>query len=185
MRLPAPILAAFLSLVPLLPSGASIGPAEPAGHAGLIRDRLSNANQWRDHIMVVAHRAGWKEKGQVVRAENSKAAIDNAVAIGVEMVELDVRRSKDGVLVVMHDETLNRTTTCRGPVSSLTLAALRACRLIVEGTGIVTDETVPTLSDMLAHSRGRILVNIDNKLEPEDLVEMSQRRAGSTWPTVS
>lgn len=173
MRLTAPIpavfLAAFLALFPLLPSGASIPRADQAGQ---IRERLANANRFRDHVMVVAHRAGWKENGQVVRAENSRAAIDHAAAIGVEMVELDVRRSKDGVLVVMHDETLNRTTTCRGPVSSLTLAALRACRLIVEGTGIVTDETVPTLSDMLAHSRGRILVNIDNKLEPEDLVEI-------------
>ncbi len=172
MRLTAPIFAALFSLVPLLPSDASIGPTEPAGHARLIRDRLANANQWRDHIMVVAHRAGWKEMGEVVRAENSKAAIDNAVAIGVEMVELDVRRSKDGVLVVMHDATLERTTTCRGKVSDTTLATLRACRLIVEGSGIVTDEAVPTLAEMLIHARGRIFVNIDNKLEPEDLVEI-------------
>ncbi|MBW8320426.1 MAG: glycerophosphodiester phosphodiesterase family protein, partial [Rhizobium sp.] len=169
MRLTAPILAAFLALFPLLPSGASIPQAD---HAGLIRERLADANRFRDHVMVVAHRAGWKENGQVVRAENSKAAIDHAAAIGVEMVELDVRRSRDGVLVVMHDETLERTTTCRGKVADLTLAALKACRLIVEGTGIITDETMPTLAEMLIHARGRILINIDNKLEPEDLTEI-------------
>lgn len=43
---------------------------------------------------------------------------------------------------------------------------------MVEGTGIVTDEPVPTLAEMLLHAKGRILVNIDNKLEPEDLVEI-------------
>jgi glycerophosphoryl diester phosphodiesterase len=178
MRLTAPILAAFLSLVPLLPSDASISSTSPVGQAGLIRARLTDANRFRDHVMVVAHRAGWKENGQVVRAENSKAAIDHAAAIGVEMVELDVRRSKDGVLVVLHDETLNRTTTCRGEVSDAMLATLKACRLIVEGTGIVTDETVPTLSEMLIHARGRILVNIDNKLEPEDLIEIVETARG-------
>ncbi|GEO83511.1 glycerophosphoryl diester phosphodiesterase [Ciceribacter naphthalenivorans] len=131
-----------------------------------------DANRWRDHVMVVAHRAGWKEGGQEVRAENSKAAIDHAAAIGVEMVELDVRRTRDGALVVMHDATLERTTTCRGAVADFMLDALKACRLVVEGTGIVTDEPVPTLVDMLSHAKGRILVNIDNKLEPEDLVEI-------------
>ena len=180
MRLTAPFLAAFLALLPLVPSDASIGSLGQVGRAGLIRARLNDANLYRDHVMVVAHRAGWKENGKVVRAENSKAAIDHAAAIGVEMVELDVRRSKDGVLVVMHDATLERTTTCQGQVSDRTLAELRVCRLMVEGTGIVTDEVIPTLAEMLAHARGRILINIDNKLEPEDLVEIvdTARREG-------
>lgn len=178
MRLTAPIIAALLSLMPVLSSDASI---PKSGHAALIGERLSNANLWRDHVMVVAHRAGWKENGSVVRAENSRAAIDNAAAIGVEMVELDVRRSRDGALVVMHDATLERTTTCRGEVSDLLLAQLKACRLIVEGSRIVTNEAVPTLAEMLAHAKGRVLVNIDNKLEPEDLPEMVEiaRRLGN------
>lgn len=180
MRLTAPLLAAFLALLPLVPSDASIGSLGQVDRADLIRARLNEANLYRDHVMVVAHRAGWKENGKVVRAENSKAAIDHAAAIGVEMVELDVRRSKDGVLVVMHDATLERTTTCQGQVSDRTLAELRGCRLMVEGTGILTDEVVPTLAEMLAHARGRILINIDNKLEPEDLVEIvdTARREG-------
>lgn len=180
MRLTAPLLAAFLALLPLVPSDASIGSLGQVDRADLIRARLNDANLYRDHVMVVAHRAGWKENGKVVRAENSKAAIDHAAAIGVEMVELDVRRSKDGVLVVMHDATLERTTTCQGQVSDRTLAELRGCRLMVEGTGILTDEVVPTLAEMLAHARGRIIINIDNKLEPEDLVEIvdTARREG-------
>jgi glycerophosphoryl diester phosphodiesterase len=123
--------------------------------------------------MVVAHRAGWKKEGVVVRAENSFAAIDHAVSTGVEMVELDVRRSKDGALVIMHDETLDRTTTCRGKVAEFTLAALRTCRLVVEGDRRPTDEHVFTLEEAMLHSRGRILINIDNKLEPQALVEVA------------
>lgn len=169
MRLIVPFVATILSFVPALPSGAYI---PEASHAGMIRERLSDANRWRDHVMVVAHRAGWKENGRVVRAENSKAAIDHSASLSVEMVELDVRRTLDGALVVMHDATLERTTTCKGAVAEQSLVTLRTCRLMVEGTGIVTDEPVPTLAEMLLHAKGRILVNIDNKLEPEDLVEI-------------
>ncbi len=177
MRLIVPFIAVFLSLVPIFPSDAYIS---ETGHATRIRERLTDANRWRDHVMVVAHRAGWKENGKVVRAENSRDAIDHSVSLGVDMVELDVRRTQDGALVVMHDATLERTTTCKGAVVERRFAALRTCRLVVEGTGIVTDEPVPTLEEMLLHAKGRILVNIDNKLEPEDLVDIvdSARRIG-------
>ncbi|MCL6705635.1 glycerophosphodiester phosphodiesterase family protein [Pseudomonas sp. R2.Fl] len=172
MRLTPPILATLLSLVPSFAATTASNPPS-SSPSRLIVERLTDANRFRDHVMVVAHRAGWKEQGVPVRAENSRAAILNAAAVGVEMVELDVRRSADGALVVMHDATLERTTTCSGEVARHTLAQLRACRLKVEGSGIVTDETVPTLAEMLAVARGRILVNIDNKLEPEDLPEIA------------
>lgn len=177
MRRLAPMLAALLLVAPTIATDASM-PA--GGRSSLIRERLSDANRWRDHVMVVAHRAGWKEDGRTVRPENSKAAIDNAVSLGVEMVELDVRRSSDGMLVVMHDPTLDRTTSCGGAVSDLPLDDLRRCRLKVEASGATTGETVPTFEEMLAHARGRILVNVDNKLEPEDLPEIVEvaRRLG-------
>lgn len=173
MRLMQAFLATSMVLTPAL-AGDALRPLPRGTDAGDIHQRLTHANFNRDHVMVVAHRAGWKEDGQAVRAENSMAAIDNAARLGVEMVELDVRRARDGALVVMHDATLERTTTCRGPVEARTLSELRACRLVVEGSGIVTDERVPTLEEMLVHARDRILVNIDNKLEPEDLPEIAR-----------
>ena len=139
----------------------------------LIHERLNSANQWRDHVMVVAHRAGWKVNGVPVRAENSFAAIDHAATSGIEMVELDIRRSKDGVLVIMHDETLDRTTNCQGRVADWTLTALRRCRLVIEGSRQVTEERVATLAEAMLHARGRVLINIDNKLEPEALIEIA------------
>jgi len=157
--------AAFLAL--LLAALALPHPAvAQPGRAEQVKARLADANGWRDHVMVVAHRGGWKEDGAIILPENSRAAIRRSIALGVEIVELDVRLSADGALVVMHDSWLDRTTTCSGEVGRYTLAELRACRLVVEGSHVVSDETVPTLAEMLAETRGRILVNVDNKGGP-------------------
>lgn len=134
-----------------------------------ILERFEHANLWRDHVMIVAHRGGWMENGRIVHAENSIEGIRNAVALGVEMVEIDVRKSKDGEFVVLHDSWLDRTTSCRGEVVQRTVAELKQCRLVIEGSGVETAESVPTLRDMLAATRDQVLVNIDNKLDVEDL----------------
>ncbi len=116
-----------------------------------ILDRFEHANQWRDHVMVAAHRAGSMQAGKTLYAENSIAAVEGSIAMGAEIVEVDIRRSKDGEFVVMHDSWLDRTTTCRGEV---------------------TKYTVSTLRDMLAATKDRILINLDNKLEVGDLLGM-------------
>lgn len=134
-----------------------------------ILDRLENANQWRDHVMIVAHRGGWKEGGRIRNAENSMAGVRRSIELGVEIVELDVQKSKDGEYIVLHDSWLDRTTTCKGRAVERTLAELKDCRLVVEGTGEVTAESVPALRDMFAVTRDRVMVNIDNKMEVEDL----------------
>ncbi|TIS54123.1 glycerophosphodiester phosphodiesterase family protein [Mesorhizobium sp.] len=160
----------WLSLLLSAALAASIGEAS-AGEtrAGQILDRFEHANQWRDHVMVAAHRAGGMQAGKTLYPENSIAAVEASIALGAEIVEVDVRRSKDGDFVVMHDSWLDRTTTCKGEVAERTVAELKACRLVVEGTGAVTDETVSTLREMLTATRGRILINIDNKLDVESL----------------
>ncbi|TPN48585.1 MULTISPECIES: glycerophosphodiester phosphodiesterase family protein [unclassified Mesorhizobium] len=140
--------------------------------AGQILDRFEHANQWRDHVMVAAHRAGSMQTGKTLYAENSLAAVEGSIAMGAEIVEVDIRRSKDGEFVVMHDSWLDRTTTCKGEVVKYTLAELRTCRLVIEGTRAVTNETVSTLREMLMATRDRILINLDNKLEVGDLPGM-------------
>jgi glycerophosphoryl diester phosphodiesterase len=134
-----------------------------------IRERLAHANAWRDHVMVVAHRAGGLQAGKTRFPENSLAAAENAIALGAEMIEIDVQKSKDGEYVVLHDSWLDRTSTCKGVLAEKTLAELKKCQLVIEGTGAVTRETVPTLREMLAVTRDRIFVNIDNKLELDEL----------------
>lgn len=151
-------------------AGAFLSFLSPAVHAAETRaeqilERFSNANQWRDHVMIVAHRSGGLQAGKTRYAENSLAALNAAIAAGAEMVEVDVRRSADGEFVVMHDSWLDRTTTCRGEVIRRTLAELRTCRLVIEGTGTATQEPVSTLREFLEAAKDRILVNIDNKLD--------------------
>lgn len=157
-------------------AAAAIGVGSPAfaetTRVDQILRRFENANQWRDHVMIVAHRGGWMERGVIVHPENSFEGIESSVALGVEMVEIDVRRSKDGEYVVMHDSWLDRTTDCKGEVVQRTVAELKQCRLVVEGSRRVSGETVPTLREMLAFTKDKVLVNIDNKLEAEDLAGM-------------
>ncbi len=58
--------------------------------------------------------------------ENTFSAFDKALSLGVDQVELDVHFSKDGHIVVIHDDNLDRTTNGSGPVSGQTLAQLRS-----------------------------------------------------------
>lgn len=84
------------------------------------------------------------------------------------MAEIDVVRTADGELVLMHDATLDRTTTATGPVASLTLAQLRAVRLRAGAGGpdaAATTEPVPTLREALLLARGRVLLNLDLKAD--------------------
>lgn len=108
-------------------------------------------------VLVVAHRGA---HGDV--PENSLAAIDRAVEIGAHFVEVDVRQTKDGVFVIMHDLTLDRTTTGTGEVAEHTYAELQALRLLHNGKP--TAHTIPKLEEALQHAKGRILLDIDFKV---------------------
>lgn len=111
-------------------------------------------------VMVVSHRGCWK-----YTAENSLSGIDKCVALGVDMVEIDVRRTRDGDMVLMHDETVDRTTNGHGKVRDLTAREVRSLRQRAHGGGNepLTDRHVPTLDEALDRVKGRILVNLDIK----------------------
>ena len=98
--------------------------------------------------------------------ENTLAAFEKAIELGTYRIEMDVRRSRDGHIVVMHDATVDRTTNGTGRVSDLTLAELKRLRL--GGTA----ETVPTLREALVCARGRtkLLVEIKEVGLAEDVV---------------
>ena len=75
-------------------------------------------------VTVVAHRADWR-----FAPENSLAAIESSIRLGADVVELDVQKTKDGQLILMHDKTLDRTTTGKGKVAEWTLDSIRTLRL--------------------------------------------------------
>src|SRR5690606_18694511 len=105
--------------------------------------------------IVVAHRGNWR-----YAPENSIAAIENAIKLGVDVVEVDVQKTKDGKLILMHDKTLNRTTTGKGKVADWTLDAINDLWLR-NGAGIKTKHRVPTLEEALLVAKGKIMVNLD------------------------
>lgn len=149
--------------LPLLLAAALIPNLATAGEGGVAarRDLLAAADSPR--VMVVAHRACWRGT-----AENSIAAIDACVAMGVDMVEIDVWRTRDGALILMHDESVDRTTNGTGRVADLTLAQVRALRLRAGAGGPAAPVTAlapPTLGEAMEAARGRILVNLDAKAD--------------------
>lgn len=117
-----------------------------------LKEKLSTLN---GKIMVCAHRAT-----EIDKPENSLVAIQNAINQQIEMVELDVRETKDGELVLMHDATLNRTTNGTGNVSSYTLQQIIGFNLYKEN-GSLTTEKIPTLKEVFDLARGKIYINLD------------------------
>jgi glycerophosphoryl diester phosphodiesterase len=106
-------------------------------------------------VLVAAHRGDWRNY-----AENCMEGIESCIRMGVDMVEIDVARTKDGHLVLMHDRTVNRTTNGRGAVGSLTLKKIRNLRLR-NGLGRITDFRVPTFEEAMLTAKGRIRINVD------------------------
>lgn len=120
-------------------------------------------------LIVIAHR-GCHEAAPLHHLqstpENSRAALMQCVALGADVMETDVRRSRDGHLVIMHDDSVERTTNGTGKVADLSLAQLKALHLRQDEGGVraaLTDETVLTLDEMLALARDRIVLNLDVK----------------------
>ena len=97
--------------------------------------------------LVAAHRGG-----AALWPENSLTAFRGALALGVDALEFDVHLTADREPVVIHDATLDRTTTGHGPVRALTLARLQALRLL-DRAGSPSADTVPTLAQVLELAR--------------------------------
>lgn len=75
-------------------------------------------------------------------------------------IELDIQPTKDGNFICMHDETLDRTSTGKGPIKDYTTEELKKF-VLRSGNGIKTRQPIPTLKEALNVCKGRILVNID------------------------
>lgn len=106
-------------------------------------------------VLVAAHRGDWRNY-----TENCLEGIESCIKMGVDIVEIDVARTKDGHLVLMHDKTIDRTTNGKGKVSDFMLEEIRGMRL-KNGLGRVTDFQIPTLEEAMLTAKDRIMVNID------------------------
>lgn len=113
----------------------------------------------KQSVLVVSHRGDWRNA-----PENSLQAFQNCIDMGVDMVELDLKKTKDGELILMHDNTLNRTTNGTGKPEDFTLAELKELRL-KNGAGCLTRHKIPTLRETMLLCKGKILVNVDKGYE--------------------
>ncbi len=105
-------------------------------------------------VLVTAHRARHTRY-----PENSLAAIRDAIAGGADIVEVDVRTTRDGRMILMHDSDIDRTTDGRGKVKDLTWKELQQYHL--QGGGDTC--RIPLLEEALLTARGRIMVDLDMK----------------------
>lgn len=116
-------------------------------------------NDPNGRIMVAAHRGDW-----LYAPENTLSAVYNAIALGVDMIEIDVRRTRDGQLILMHDETVDRMTNGSGMVTELTFDTLLSLHVKESqggDTAAFTDEHIPTLEEVMNLVKGKAFVNLD------------------------
>ena len=109
-------------------------------------------------LRVIAHRGA-----SSYAPENTLAAFDLAIQMGVSDLELDVHATSDGHLVVIHDDTLDRTTNGSGPVTSHPLAALAALDAGSWFDPTFAGERVPTFADVLERYKGRAHIHTEIK----------------------
>jgi len=110
-------------------------------------------------VLVASHRGA-----HMGNFENSIASARQAIRIGVDIIEVDVKTTKDGYLVLMHDSSIDRTTTGKGKVEELTLAEIRRYKLKAP-YGRISEETVPTFEEFLKVTKGKIMIDVDMKTD--------------------
>ena len=165
--LPYPSLAAFLA--PLLLATTDSATSAPAPLPRV-----------RHKVAVIAHRGGaaalprWG--GSAVAPENTLAALRSAIRLGVDYVEVDVRATRDGQLVLLHDRTVDRTTNGTGAVEEMDLAAVRALDAGSKFDARYGGERIPTLDEAFAVCRGKVSIYLDHKDAPTEQVVACIRR---------
>lgn len=116
-------------------------------------------------ILKIAHRGA-----SAYAPENTLTAFNKAIELGADMIELDIHLCKTGELIVMHDETVDRTTNGQGKLSNKTLDEIK--QLTIDH-----QEKVPTLLEVINLTKGkcRLDIEIKNKKAAQELVKMLHR----------
>ncbi|HJT72735.1 MAG TPA: glycerophosphodiester phosphodiesterase family protein [Chitinophaga sp.] len=138
-----------------------------ASHSGTPEEKLFRLFTLQHKgVLVTAHRGDWRNA-----PENSIQGLNNCIAMGVDIAEFDLKKTKDGKLIIMHDNTIDRSTTGKGKPEEYTWDELRKVNLR-SGTGHATKHTIPSFNKMLAAAKGRIIVDIDKGYEYyEDVIK--------------
>lgn len=113
----------------------------------------------------IGHRANYQLADR--QPENSLSAIDRCIKCGVLFLEIDLQETKDGYLVLCHDQSIDRMTNRTGKISELSLAEIKKANLY-EGDGSskqLTEQKIPTIDEVLSTFKDKALFNIDKGWE--------------------
>ena len=110
-----------------------------------------------NYVMVTAHRGDWRNA-----PENSLQSIKNSIDMGVDIVEVDLQMTKDSIIVLMHDNTIGRTTTGTGKVKDHTYKELETL-FLKNVLGFYTKYKIPSLKQVLEAVKGKIVLDLDIK----------------------
>lgn len=134
-----------------------------ANRAEMIAAQINDPKS--QYVVVACHRGDWRNW-----PENSIPAIKSIIDMGADIMELDLKLTKDSVLVLSHDATIDRCTNGKGRVSDFTLDSLKTFRL-KRAHGVATDTLqMPTLREALEVCKDKICVNVDQGYEFYDMV---------------
>jgi glycerophosphoryl diester phosphodiesterase len=138
-------------------------------------DKLINVLQdpKSKYVFVAAHRGDSRNA-----PENSIRALKKCIEMGVDIMETDVRLTKDSVLVLMHDTSIDRTTTGKGKLSDYTYAELQKFYL-TGGLNRKTYERIPTFEEFMLIAKGKILINVDKSWKYMDKVVEVLKKTGT------
>jgi glycerophosphoryl diester phosphodiesterase len=171
MRLPHPDRRSRIR--PTICAVAALAAAIAAIPQAIAGDSPRTANRVAKKIVVIAHRGAHREA-----PENTLASLEQAIAIGCDYVELDVRRAKDGALVIMHDSSVNRMTNGKGKIADLTLTEIRNFEVKSRHGAKWAGLRVPTFDEMLERAKGHMKIYVDHKQAPPAEVLAAINRHG-------
>ena len=114
-----------------------------------------------EHTLIITGHRG----ASGLAPENTLASFKKAMEIGADYSELDVQLSKDGQVVLLHDETLDRTTTGKGPVGEWNLADLKTLDAGSWFDEKFKNEPLPTLKEVIDLVKGKMKLNIEIKVK--------------------
>jgi glycerophosphoryl diester phosphodiesterase len=136
--------------------------------------------------IIIAHRGGAK-----LAPENTLASFKNAIALGVDMIEIDVHLSRDLEIIVIHDESMDRTTNGTGEIRDLTLDEIKKYDAGSWFSEDFKNQKVPTLDETLKAINGqcKLLIEIKDGDErypglEERIVQTIKKRNATQWVVV-
>lgn len=167
------ILLTAISVLSAVSCKSGVDQSQYANRAEMIAAQIHDPNS--KYVVVACHRGDWRNY-----PENSIPAIESIIRMGADIMELDLKLTKDSVLVLSHDKTIDRCTNGKGKVSDYTYEELMQFNL-KRAHGVTTENIkMPTLREALECCKDRICVNVDQGYQYYDMVLAITEELGVT-----